>query len=64
MAKKEKNVPDVKFINAVSFAVNDIDGEVRHIQISIVQETESKLFRAYFDVVDPSKVKLADNGLS
>lgn len=64
MAKSKKNVPDVKFIQSVSFAVRDIDEEIRHLQISIVQETETKLFRAYFDVVDPSKVKLATDGLS
>lgn len=60
MAKNEKNVPDVRFINSVALACNDMDGELRHFQIIIAQETDSKLFRAYFDVVDPSKVKLAE----
>lgn len=57
---KEKKVVDVKFLNSVAIALNDVDGNVRHVQVTIVQETESKAFRAYFDVIDPSKVKLAD----
>lgn len=60
MAKNEKNVPDVRYINSIALACNDIDGEVRHFQITIVQEVESKQFRAYFDVVDPSNIKLAE----
>lgn len=56
----EKKEVDVKFLNSVAIALNDVDGNVRHVQITIVQETESKQFRAYFDVVDPTKVKLAD----
>lgn len=61
MAKEKKNNrPDVQFINSVALACNDIDGNVRHFQISIVQEVDSKQFRVYFDVVDPSKIKLAE----
>lgn len=61
MAKEKKNnQPDVQFINSVALACNDIDGVLRHFQITIVQEVESKKFRAYFDVVDPSKIKLAE----
>lgn len=50
---------DVKFISSLAMAVTDIDENVQHIQITFVQETESKKFRCYFDVVDPSKVKVA-----
>ncbi len=51
---------DVKFITSIALAVNDIDGVLRHVQLTLVQETESKIFRAFMDVVDPSKIKLAD----
>lgn len=55
---EEKKI-DVKFINSLAMAVTDIDGNMQHIQITLVQETESKKFRCYFDVVDPSQVKIA-----
>lgn len=51
---------NVSFIQSVALACPDIDGKVRHFQVVIVQETESKEFRFYCDVVDPSKVKLKD----
>lgn len=51
---------NVKFVTSLALAHEDIDGDIRHFQITIVQETESKQFRCYFDVVDPSKIKLAD----
>lgn len=57
---EEKKTIDVKLISSLALAVNDIDDHVQHIQITIVQEVESKSFRCYFDVVDPSKVKLAE----
>lgn len=64
MAKKKESKSvepkDVAFLTSLALAVNDVDGVVRHIQFSIVQEKESKLIRAFMDVVDPSKVKLAD----
>lgn len=56
--KEEKKI-DVKFINSLAMAVTDIDGNIQHVQITLVQETESKKFRCYFDVVDPSQVKIA-----
>lgn len=52
----EEEKKEVKFITSLAIAVNDVDDSVRHIQITVVQETESKLFHCYFDVVDPSKV--------
>lgn len=61
MAKKiQKNPPEVRFITSVALAAPDMDGVVQHFQISICQDVESKSFRAFFDVVDPSKVKLQD----
>lgn len=59
MANVQKKI-DVKFVTSVALAFEDIDGNMKHFQISIVQETESKNFRCYFDVVDPSAVKLAE----
>lgn len=55
----EKKI-DVKFVTSVALAHLDIDGNLKHFQISIVQETESKKFRCYFDVVDPTAVNLPD----
>lgn len=52
----EEEKKEVKFITSLAIAVNDVDDSVRHIQITVVQETESKQFQCYFDVVDPSKV--------
>lgn len=57
---EEKKQIDVTLIQSIALAVRDIDNEVRHIQLSIVQEVESKKFRCYFDVVDPSQVKLSE----
>ena len=59
MADNEKKI-DVTFITSVALANNDIDGNVRHFQIVVVQEVESKEFRFYCDVVDPSKIKLQE----
>lgn len=58
MAEQEKKI-EVKYITSLAFAF-PVDEQVKHFQISIVQEIESGLFRCYFDVVDPSKVKLAE----
>lgn len=58
MADESKK--EVKFIQSLALAVNDMDGQVRHIQLALVQDVTSKEFICYMDVVDPSKVKLAD----
>jgi len=50
---------NVKFITSLALAVN-VDGEVKHVQITLAQEEESKQLRCFFDVIDPSKIKLAD----
>lgn len=50
---------EVKFITSLAMAVDTLDG-VKHVQLTVVQEVESKELRCYMDVVDPSKVKLAD----
>lgn len=60
MANKKNENFDVHFITSLAIAVNDVDEKVQHIQLTLVQETESKLFRCYMDVIDPSKIKLAD----
>lgn len=56
---KDKSI-EVKFVTSLITAVSDIDENVRHLQFTVVQEVESKKMRCYFDVVDPSKVKLAE----
>lgn len=60
----EENKKDVKYLSSLALAVNDIDGNVKHLQFTIVQEVDSKQIRCFFDVVDPSKIKLADDGVS
>lgn len=55
----EKKI-EVKYLTSLAIAIPDMDSEVKHIQLTIVQEVESKQIRCYMDVVDPSKVKLAE----
>lgn len=56
---------EVKYLTSIALAVNDAFDEVKHVQLTIVQELESRQIRCYMDVVDPSKIKLADpDGLS
>lgn len=57
--KKEEEKIDVEYLTSLALAF-PVDGEVKHFQITIVRETASKKFRMYFDVVDPSKIKLAE----
>lgn len=66
MAEKEKSSvkPEVKMLNSIATALLDKDGKVTHVQIVIGQYVESGQFVCYFDVVDPSKVKLADDTVS
>lgn len=56
----DKEKLNVKFITSLALAHEDKDGELKHFQITLVQETESGNFRCFFDVVDPSKIKLAE----
>lgn len=64
MAKKEKKdfveQKEVKFLTSIALAVNDVDDVLRHVQLTIIQEIDSKDIRAFMDVVDPSKIKLKD----
>lgn len=64
MSKKKEEQKEVKFIQAMTLSVVDKDNEVRHIQLSIVQNIDDGLFQVFFDVVDPSKVKVVENGVS
>lgn len=54
----EKN--RVKFITSLALAVTDIDEDVRHIQITVCQNVETKEFQCFFDVIDPNKVKAVE----
>lgn len=58
--EEEKKQIDVKFITSLALACPDVDENVQHIQLTIVQEVESKKFRCFMDVIDPSKVKIAE----
>ena len=60
---EEKKI-EVKYITSMITAVPDKDGVVKHLQFTVVQEVESGKMRCYFDVVDPSRVKLADDSVS
>lgn len=62
MAEKEKFSvqPNVKMLNSVAIALLDKDGVTRHVQIVIGQFIDDGKFVCYFDVVDPSKIRLAD----
>lgn len=57
MAKAENKV---KFLQSLSLALTCLDDEVKHVQIVIVQNEDDKQLQMYFDVVDPSKIKLKD----
>lgn len=50
----------VKFITSLALAVNDLDDQVQHIQITVCQDVETKKFECYFDVVDPTKIKTVE----
>lgn len=56
---EEEQKIEVKFLSSLALAVDALDG-IKHVQLTLVQEVESKEIRCYMDVVDPSKVKLAD----
>lgn len=51
---------EVKFISSLAVAIIDKDGNLRHVQITIAQDIETAEIRCFFDVVDPSKIKLQD----
>lgn len=59
--KKEDSKIEVSYLTSIITAVPDIDGLVKHLQFTVVQEVESKKIRCYFDVVDPSKIKLKED---
>ena len=54
--KNEQKQPEVKFITSLAIAVNDIDGQLQHIQIVLSQDVDTKQWRLMFDVVDPTKL--------
>lgn len=51
---------EVKYLTSLALALRDLDDAVKHVQLTIVQEVESKQIRCYMDVVDPSKIKLQE----
>lgn len=63
MDNQEKNVPEVKFLTSLAMAVSDLNDEVKHVQIVVAQSLEDGKLVCYFDVVDPSKIKLQDDSV-
>lgn len=60
MPKKEVKPEDVgKMVTSLALAVEN-DGRFDHLQFSVFRAEDGK-YRCFFDVVDPSKVKLAEN---
>jgi hypothetical protein len=60
MMAEEKKI-EVRYLTSMITAVPDKDGLVKHLQFTVVQEVESGKIRCYFDVVDPSKIKLKED---
>lgn len=58
MESEEKKV-EVKYLTSLAMALV-VGDEVKHVQITIAQEVESKALRCFFDVVDPKQIKLAE----
>lgn len=56
----EEKKKDVRYLTSLAMAVADPDGEVHNLQFTVIQEVETKKLRCFFDVVDPSKIKLAE----
>lgn len=52
---------EVKYLTSLALALRDVDDEIKHVQLTLVQEIESKQIRCYMDVVDPSTVKLQED---
>lgn len=60
MSKKEVKKEDVgHMVTSLAIAVEN-DGKFDHLQFSIFRAEDGK-YRCFFDVVDPSKVKLAQD---
>lgn len=57
--KKENPVVEVEFLTSLAMAV-PVNGTVKHVQITLVLEKDSGEIKCYFDVVDPTKVKLEE----
>lgn len=57
--KEEEKKEDLRFVTSLVTAFPD-EGQLRHFQFSVFHVEGTDLYRCYFDVVDPSQVKLAD----
>lgn len=56
----EEKKNDVRYLTSLAMAVADPEGVVHNLQFTVIQEVETKKLRCFFDVVDPSKIKLAE----
>lgn len=60
--QKKESPKDLKFVTSLALAVaNEESKSVDHLQFSIFKESDTGEYRCYFDVVDPSKIKLAQD---
>lgn len=50
--------PSATFLNSIALTVNTSQG-LRHVQISLFENDETKAVQAFFDVIDPSTVKVS-----
>lgn len=58
---EEKKV-DVEFVTSLALVVeNQAKDGVDHLQFVVSREKDSGKYRCFFDVVDPSKVKLKES---
>lgn len=56
----EEKKQELSFLTAVSLSTNDVDGKLLYLQFSVFQDTKTKEVRCFFDVVDPTKIKLKE----
>lgn len=57
MSEKVEQKKTATFLNSVALTVNTSNG-LRHVQISLFENDLTHEVQAFFDVVDPSTVKL------
>lgn len=56
---EQKEFTEVEFVTSLALSVPNGES-VDHLQITFVRGKEDGHYRCYFDVVDPSKIKLAE----
>ena len=59
MSKEVKKEDVGRMVTSFALALEN-DGKFDHLQFSVFRSEDGK-YRCFFDVVDPSKIKLAEN---